>query len=266
MEDNGKIKKVIAFLCVLFGISIVAAGGMLLGQYISAAMPVFAGTEENLNSSESEAPPVTPGGDEGNFAVAAEGTERKRAALFRGQSSDKDTLEISGMKPGDRAYRAYELKVTYSGTLTVRFGVNVISDENIEGTSGGDPGAKLADALMVRVNIEGGTLYEGTLSKMPKEITYTITSPEKTVESLNYDIYAWLPSWAGSAYQNRRFEAELCWWVDESSAGNVSGAGRLEEIPDTGAPLSMAVFAAAAVSLAGMAVFGMGSKKKYAKK
>ena len=248
MEDNGKIKKVIALLCVLFGISIVAAGGMLLGQYISAAMPVFAGTEENLNSSESDAPPLTPGGDEGNFAVAAEGTERKRAALFRGQSSDKDTLEISGMKPGDKAYRAYELKVTYSGTLTVRFGVNVISDENIEGTSGGDPGAKLADALMVRVNIEGETLYEGTLSKMPKEITYTITSPEKTVESLNYDIYAWLPSWAGSAYQNRRFEAELCWWVDESSAGNVAGGGRREERPDTGWPRSRAVFVSAAGS------------------
>lgn len=270
MEDNRKVKKVIAFLCILFGISIVGAGGMLLGQYISAAKPVLAQTDIGpSSSSESEAPAVTPGGDGENFAVAAEGTERKKAALFKGQNSDKSELEISGVEPGDKVYRAYELKVTYSGTLAVRFGINVTLDEDTKGAGEGS-GARLADALMARVNIGDKTFYEGALSKMPKEITYILTSPEKTTESLNYDIYIWLSSLADGAFRDRQLKAELCWWVDEGSAGNTFGAGRLEEIPDTGAPFGAAVFGAAAASLCGMAVFGIvgigGKKKKRAKK
>ena len=258
MEDNKKIKKVIVLLAVLLGISVVALGGAVLGQYIDASKPVIAEVGDENNSSESEPPQITPSDDEGNFAITGENAERTKTALYRGHSEDKKTFIIEDMSPGDKKYEGYELKVNYSGTIVVRFKADVTVDEKV---GGGAADKKLADVLMVRINIEGNTVYEGTLGKMPKEITHTLTSKEKTSECVDYDIYAWLPSGVGSDYSHRHLEAELCWWVAESEAGG-SYSGQLEEIPDTGAPTPIGTLAAmAAVSLAGIIAFGSGKKR-----
>lgn len=259
MEDNKKIKKVIMLLAVLLGISVVALGGTVLGQYIDASKPVFAETgDSESNSSESKPLQITPD-DEGNFAITGENAGRTKAALYRGHGEDKKTFIIDDMSPGDKKYEGFELKVNYSGTIVVRFKADVTLDEKV---GGGAADKKLADVLMVRINIEGNTVYEGVLSKMPKELTHTMTSKEKTSECVNYDLYAWLPSGAGSDYNHRHLEAELCWWVAESGAGGSSYSGQLEESPDTGAPAPIgALAAAAAVSLAGIIVFGSGKKR-----
>ncbi len=251
-------------LCILLGISVVVLGGSLLYQYIYDARPaslVISG-DTSSDSAGNGVNIQNPENTGDNFAIAPGNIERIKLALYRGHSEEKYPFKTAEMLPGDKEYRAYELSVTYSGTVVVRFCANITLDESVEGHTKGDPDAKLADALIVRIDIEGKTVYEGAFSNIPKELTYTLSSKEKTVDYIDYDVYAWLPKGADEAYQQKRLEAEFCWWVAGGSSGS-SASGQLEDSPETGAPARIIIFAAiAAASLLGIIALCIRSRKK----
>lgn len=230
MDDNRNVKKVIIVLVILLGISIVALGGSVLWQYIYETKPasvVLPG--ENLGKTEAETPERPP-----NFAVAGDAGEREKVSLFREHSEAEAAFELKNMCPSDKAFRGYELSVVYSGKLPVYFRAE--ADES-------------AKDLMVRICVADEKVYEGKLSAMPKKLSHELSSPEKTTEEVNYDIYAWLPKGEGGP---RDISAKLVWWVADEAAGE----GALEDSPDTGAPLEMAKIISTAAGAVSVVVLG----------
>ncbi len=264
MEDNKNIKKVIILLVILLVISIVALGGSIFFQYVDEARPASITLPGESDSSGNSVINIqNPENTSDNFAIAAGNAERTKLSLYRGHSEEKVMFKTVNMLPGDKEYRAYSLSVTYSGTVIVRFRADVTLEHSIEGYTKGDPSAKLADVLIVRIDIEGKKVYEGTLGKMPKELTYTLNSQEKTVDYIDYDIYAWLPKGVDSAYEQKQLEAEFCWLV--AGGSGASSTGQLEESPETGAAFAnpLVLISAASTSFFAMIlIVVLGRKKK----
>lgn len=161
-------------------------------------------------------------------------------SLYKNKETDNARFEAGNMLPGD-SYKNigmehlknnYCVRVSYNGTITVRFKV-----DNIQTTS---PAPSLSDVLKCDIKIDGKPVYNGLLADVGN-IPYTITGVNRT-RDLNYEIGVYLDTSVGNDYQARNLTADFVWWVtldddddddDDGGSGGGGGGGGMPSGPDT---------------------------------
>ena len=134
--------------------------------------------------------------------------------LYKNHSKEQIPFQMTNMFPGDAETRAYLLEVSYRGTVTVHFEVNV------------RPGyEKLAEVLMCSVALKttGEQLYDGLMKDIPESFEHPLVSGSKTTDALEYEITVSLPTSVGNEYMNLELFADFIWWAEEETAPDDGG-------------------------------------------
>lgn len=150
-------------------------------------------------------------------AISARADEVTSMKIYRGRYYDATPFQVSNMFPGDREENRYTIRISYKGDLTLHFQPEI------------RPGSeKLAEVLRCRIRIEDETVYEGLLRDAPPRMRYELSSQQKTVQTVAYDITVWMDTSAGNEYKNQKLLCDFYWWVD------VEDADKLEPPAQTG--------------------------------
>lgn len=218
-----KIKVIIILLSVLLAISLVALAAVLVRNNRSRSAPAAVSVPDNLitseedtvsdiaSSPESGASESTPESSKTQNTAESEKEEKKAAALslYKGKAEENEPFSVGNMFPGDSETKYYRVKVSYNGTVTVRYRADV------------RPGyEKLAEVLKVKITLPavGEVMYDGLMRDMPQSVAYTLKSEKDTEDELYYEITAYLDTSVGNDYQYKDLIADFRWWVEESGS------------------------------------------------
>lgn len=161
------------------------------------------------------------------YADEASGTQRQSAAssaqgeggttleLYRNHAEDSAPFQVGSMLPGDEESQAFFLRVSYQGSVTVKFHAEI------------RPGHDgLADVLKCRISLrDGEMLYDGLMRDMPAALDYALPQSSGTTEELVYDIVAYLETSVGNDYASEELVADFQWWVEADGSGGSDGSG-----------------------------------------
>lgn len=240
-EGQSKTKAVIIVLSVLLALCLFAlAGTFILNKLYSGSNTVF--VPDNIITPDTTLPENTPASvteDSSGTALTAASSnnstgssdseiEAASIVLYSENPRENEAFAVSNMFPGDSVTKYFRVRVAFHGRVSVHFSSSV------------RPGyEKLAEALKAKVTLvsTGETLYDGLIADMPKALSHSLSSYEKTTEDLYYEITAYLDTSVGNEYQNRGLIADFKWWVEETDS--------LDDLPFTGDTFRTSLYAAA---------------------
>ena len=166
-------------------------------------------------------------------SLSASGQARRvTLSLYRKQPEDNTPFNVVNMLPGDAVTQNYNVRVSHSGNVTVRFRAII------------RPGyEKLAEVLMLRVKLlnTGETLYDGLMRDMPRSVNHKLTASGSTTSDLEYELTAYLDTSVGNDYQNQELVADFHWWVEGKEQSHLDS-------PKTGDDSHIVIFTVAAVA------------------
>ena len=166
-------------------------------------------------------------------SLSASGQARRvTLSLYRKQPEDNTPFNVVNMLPGDAVTQNYNVRVSHSGDVTVRFRAII------------RPGyEKLAEVLMLRVKLlnTGETLYDGLMRDMPRSVNHKLTASGSTTSDLEYELTAYLDTSVGNDYQNQELVADFHWWVEGKEQSHLDS-------PKTGDDSHIVIFTVAAVA------------------
>lgn len=166
-------------------------------------------------------------------SLSASGQARRvTLSLYRKQPEDNTPFNVVNMLPGDAVTQNYNVRVSHSGDVTVRFRAII------------RPGyEKLAEVLMLRVKLlnTGETLYDGLMRDMPRSVNHKLTASGSTTSDLEYELTAYLDTSVGNKYQNQELIADFHWWVEGKEQSHLDS-------PKTGDDSHIVIFTVAAVA------------------
>lgn len=253
MESPQKLKKlriVIIVLAVLLAVSLAALAVTLI-RASARQDPATASIPDNIITSDT----VHAGtaayrtnakrcGSRAQNAVALSvsgqsGGKQVTLLLYRNQPDDNTPFGVENMLPGDTVTQYYNVRVSHSGDVTVRFHANI------------RPGyQKLAEVLMLRVRLltTGETLYDGLMRDMPRSVNHKLTASGSTTSDLAYELTAYLNTSVGSDYQNKELIADFHWWVEGKEQSHLDS-------PKTGDESRIVIFTVIAAAALTAVVF-----------
>ena len=243
MESPQKLKKlriVIIVLAALLAVSLAALAVTVIrasahGDSATVSIP------GNITSGSAHAETAAyrtstkPDGSRTQNAVSLSASGQARRvtlSLYRKQPEDNTPFNVVNMLPGDAVTQNYNVRVSHSGDVTVRFRAII------------RPGyEKLADVLMLRVKLlnTGETLYDGLMRDMPRSVNHKLTASGSTTSDLEYELTAYLDTSVGNEYQNQELIADFHWWVEGKEQSHLDS-------PKTGDDSRIVIFAVAAVA------------------
>ena len=243
MESPQKLKKlriVIIVLAVLLAVSLAALAVTVIrasahGDSATVSIP------GNITSGSAHAETAAyrtstkPDGSRTQNAVSLSASGQARRvtlSLYRKQPEDNTPFNVVNMLPGDAVTQNYNVRVSHSGDVTVRFRAII------------RPGyEKLAEVLMLRVKLlnTGETLYDGLMRDMPRSVNHKLTASGSTTSDLEYELTAYLDTSVGNDYQNQELVADFHWWVEGKEQSHLDS-------PKTGDDSRIVIFAVAAVA------------------
>lgn len=247
MESPQKLKKlriVIIVLAALLAVSLAALAVTVIrasahGDSATVSIP------GNITSGSAHAETAayrtstTLGGSRTQSAVSLSASGQARRvtlSLYGGKPEDNAPFNVVNMLPGDAVTQNYNVRVSHSGDVTVRFRAII------------RPGyEKLAEVLMLHVKLlnTGETLYDGLMRDMPRSVNHKLTASGSTTSDLEYELTAYLDTSVGNDYQNQELVADFHWWVEGKEQSHLDS-------PKTGDDSRIVIFtvAAAAASIA----------------
>lgn len=260
-EGQSKTKAVIIILSVLLALCLFAlAGTFILNRLYSGSETVS--VPDNLITPDTALPEGTPAdvtaassnttlaAVSSNEAAASSDSQKEAASivLYSENPGENEAFAVSNMFPGDSVTKYFRVRVAFHGKVTVHFSSSIRSGYE-----------KLAEVLKVKVTLisTGETLYDGLMRDMPKVLSHSLSSYEKTTEDLYYEITAYLDTSVGNEYQNRGLVADFKLWVEETDA--------LDDLPFTGDTFSAPLYAAAALVSGTVLLILLAKKKKEEK-
>ena len=243
MESPQKLKKlriVIIVLAALLAVSLAALAVTVIrasahGDSATVSIP------GNITSGSAHAETAayrtstTLGGSRTQNAVSLSASGQARRvtlSLYGGKPEDNAPFNVVNMLPGDAVTQNYNVRVSHSGNVTVRFRAII------------RPGyEKLAEVLMLRVKLlnTGETLYDGLMRDMPRSVNHKLTASGSTTSDLEYELTAYLDTSVGNDYQNQELIADFHWWVEGKEQSHLDS-------PKTGDDSRIVIFAVAAVA------------------
>ena len=243
MESPQKLKKlriVIIVLAALLAVSLAALAVTVIrasahGDSATVSIP------GNITSGSAHAETAAyrtstkPDGSRTQNAVSLSASGQARRvtlSLYRKQPEDNTPFNVVNMLPGDAVTQNYNVRVSHSGDVTVRFRAII------------RPGyEKLAEVLMLRVKLlnTGETLYDGLMRDMPRSVNHKLTASGSTTSDLEYELTAYLDTSVGNEYQNQELVADFHWWVEGKEQSHLDS-------PKTGDDSRIVIFAVAAVA------------------
>ena len=247
MESPQKLKKlriVIIVLAALLAVSLAALAVTVIrasahGDSATVSIP------GNITSGSAHAETAayrtstTLGGSRTQSAVSLSASGQARRvtlSLYGGKPEDNAPFNVVNMLPGDAVTQNYNVRVSHSGDVTVRF--RAIIRPRYE---------KLAEVLKLRVELlnTGETLYDGLMRDMPRSVNHKLTASGSTTSDLEYELTAYLDTSVGNKYQNQELIADFHWWVEGKEQSHLDS-------PKTGDDSRIVIFtvAAAAASIA----------------
>ena len=243
MESPQKLKKlriVIIVLAALLAVSLAALAVTVIrasahGDSATVSIP------GNITSGSAHAETAAyrtstkPDGSRTQNAVSLSASGQARRvtlSLYRKQPEDNTPFNVVNMLPGDAVTQNYNVRVSHSGDVTVRF--RAIIRPRYE---------KLAEVLMLRVKLlnTGETLYDGLMRDMPRSVNHKLTASGSTTSDLEYELTAYLDTSVGNEYQNQELVADFHWWVEGKEQSHLDS-------PKTGDDSRIVIFAVAAVA------------------
>ena len=246
MESPQKLKKlriVIIVLAALLAVSLAALAVTVIrasahGDSATVSIP------GNITSGSAHAETAAyrtstkPDGSRTRNAVSLSASGQARRvtlSLYRNHSTDNTPFNVVNMLPGDAVTQNYNVRVSHSGDVTVRF--RAIIRPRYE---------KLAEVLKLRVELPAGViLYDGLMRDMPRSVNHKLTASGSTTSDLEYELTAYLDTSVGNDYQNQELIADFHWWVEGKEQSHLDS-------PKTGDDSRIVIFtvAAAAASIA----------------
>lgn len=243
MESPQKLKKlriVIIVLAALLAVSLAALAVTVIrasahGDSATVSIP------GNITSGSAHAETAAyrtstkPDGSRTQSAVSLSALGQARRvtlSLYRKQPEDNTPFNVVNMLPGDAVTQNYNVRVSHSGDVTVRFRAII------------RPGyEKLAEVLMLRVKLlnTGETLYDGLMRDMPRSVNHKLTASGSTTSDLEYELTAYLDTSVGNKYQNQELIADFHWWVEGKEQSHLDS-------PKTGDDSHIVIFTVAAVA------------------
>ena len=243
MESPQKLKKlriVIIVLAALLAVSLAALAVTVIrasahGDSATVSIP------GNITSGSAHAETAAyrtstkPDGSRTQSAVSLSASGQARRvtlSLYRKQPEDNTPFNVVNMLPGDAVTQNYNVRVSHSGNVTVRFRAII------------RPGyEKLAEVLKLRVKLlnTGETLYDGLMRDMPRSVNHKLTASGSTTSDLEYELTAYLDTSVGNEYQNQELVADFHWWVEGKEQSHLDS-------PKTGDDSRIVIFAVAAVA------------------
>ena len=242
MESPQKLKKlriVIIVLAALLAVSLAALAVTVIrasahGDSATVSIP------GNITSGSAHAETAayrtstTLGGSRTQNAVSLSASGQARRvtlSLYGGKPEDNAPFNVVNMLPGDAVTQNYNVRVSHSGDVTVRFRAII------------RPGyEKLAEVLMLRVELPAGeTLYDGLMRDMPRSVNHKLTASGSTTSDLEYELTAYLDTSVGNEYQNQELVADFHWWVEGKEQSHLDS-------PKTGDDSRIVIFAVAAAA------------------
>ena len=243
MESPQKLKKlriVIIVLAALLAVSLAALAVTVIrasahGDSATVSIP------GNITSGSAHAETAAyrtstkPDGSRTQNAVSLSASGQARRvtlSLYRKQPEDNTPFNVVNMLPGDAVTQNYNVRVSHSGDVTVRF--RAIIRPRYE---------KLAEVLKLRVKLlnTGETLYDGLMRDMPRSVNHKLTASGSTTSDLEYELTAYLDTSVGNDYQNQELVADFHWWVEGKEQSHLDS-------PKTGDDSRIVIFAVAAVA------------------
>ena len=136
-------------------------------------------------------------------------------SLNKKNEIDNAAFHVSNMFPGDVVEGNYCVKVSYKGTVTVGFRVDI-----------GKGYDKLAEVLKCKIVLSDTDelLYDGLMKDVPEALEHVLLDGEKGETELCYQISAYLDTSVGNTYQNTSLEADFVWWIEAEEQEN-TGTG-----------------------------------------
>ena len=246
MESPQKLKRiriVIIVLAVLLAVSLAALAVTVIrasahGDSATVSIP------GNITSGSAHAETAAyrtstkPDGSRTQSAVSLSASGQARRvtlSLYGGKPEDNAPFNVVNMLPGDAVTQNYNVRVSHSGDVTVRF--RAIIRPRYE---------KLAEVLKLRVELPAGViLYDGLMRDMPRSVNHKLTASGSTTSDLEYELTAYLDTSVGNKYQNQELIADFHWWVEGKEQSHLDS-------PKTGDDSRIVIFtvAAAAASIA----------------
>ena len=243
MESPQKLKKlriVIIVLAALLAVSLAALAVTVIrasahGDSATVSIP------GNITSGSAHAETAayrtstTLGGSRTQSAVSLSASGQARRvtlSLYRKQPEDNAPFNVVNMLPGDAVTQNYNVRVSHSGDVTVRF--RAIIRPRYE---------KLAEVLKLRVKLlnTGEILYDGLMRDMPRSVNHKLTASGSTTSDLEYELTAYLDTSVGNDYQNQELVADFHWWVEGKEQSHLDS-------PKTGDDSHIVIFTVAAAA------------------
>ena len=243
MESPQKLKKlriVIIVLAALLAVSLAALAVTVIrasahGDSATVSIP------GNITSGSAHAETAAyrtstkPDGSRTQSAVSLSASGQARRvtlSLYRKQPEDNTPFNVVNMLPGDAVTQNYNVRVSHSGDVTVRF--RAIIRPRYE---------KLAEVLKLRVELlnTGEILYDGLMRDMPRSVNHKLTASGSTTSDLEYELTAYLDTSVGNKYQNQELIADFHWWVEGKEQSHLDS-------PKTGDDSHIVIFTVAAVA------------------
>ncbi len=143
-------------------------------------------------------------------------------SIYKNHPDDSEPFRTENLFPGDSETKAYLIRVSHKGTVTVHFHADIR-----------DGYEKLAEVLNCKVVLanEQKTLYDGLMRDMPASLSHKISSASGTMTELEYDITVYLATSVGNAYMNQPLVADFRWWVEEHGGGGTPSVPSRPDVP-----------------------------------
>ena len=243
MESPQKLKKlriVIIVLAALLAVSLAALAVTVIrasahGDSATVSIPgnITAGSAHAETAAYRTSTKPDGSRTQNAVSLSASGQARRvTLSLYRKQPEDNTPFNVVNMLPGDAVTQNYNVRVSHSGDVTVRFRAII------------RPGyEKLAEVLMLRVKLlnTGETLYDGLMRDMPRSVNHKLTASGSTTSDLEYELTAYLDTSVGNDYQNQELVADFHWWVEGKEQSHLDS-------PKTGDDSHIVIFTVAAVA------------------
>ena len=246
MESPQKLKKlriVIIVLAALLAVSLAALAVTVIrasahGDSATVSIPgnITSGSAHAETAAYRTSTKQDGSRTQSAVSLSASGQARRvTLSLYRNHSTDNTPFNVVNMLPGDAVTQNYNVRVSHSGDVTVRFRAII------------RPGyEKLAEVLKLRVELPAGViLYDGLMRDMPRSVNHKLTASGSTTSDLEYELTAYLDTSVGNDYQNQELVADFHWWVEGKEQSHLDS-------PKTGDDSRIVIFtvAAAAASIA----------------
>ena len=137
-------------------------------------------------------------------AAAPDASKATQIYLFQDHGTENTPFHAVNLFPGDELVRYFCVKVEHTQPVTVNFHADLRDNSEI-----------LSDGLHLRLDLisTDEMLYEGSLTNQPVALDHKLFLEEE--QELYYKVTIYLPTSAGTEFQNRELITDLRWWVDE---------------------------------------------------